>query len=463
MTVIIGITANYAMAADVEVVEDTVTDDDGNFHAWQLSGTDNTSTLEITHVCGNTGNPSQELDPILFVQSPSIFRQDDDSFTPCDQFSSSIVNFGLDEVEDGCWITQANGIGDGTGPYTLTLDLQGPGDITPLGTVSSFSFCTDGVPLCEAQVLACDVPFQEALTNCGVQSQHDWMNDPNPDDIALQVFAIDPFCEVTDWDGICEAEYLFFCNADSLEQFNTCVANTSCEEPGLETEKFYTETDKDIEAGFFGTVLPFKNAIVDTENPTQTVKAVLDKNGNIKSYNPGQYYAVTKVTALTDLQEVWITEDDNLCTDVEQPISTMNPNKVPGGAYVALMCPDGTSVDLSSELANSDPPRLFINDANNVEAHVENVPEGCMVFLGVKYSPGLKGENFQSVEQPWCENWEFVTAINAAGDEFRDSAHRVLEVVECGENEVINPANGKCICPEGFIETPTGICIAGET
>jgi len=178
-------------------------------------------------------------------------------------------------------------------------------------------------------------------------------------------------------------------------------------------------------------------------------------------YNPGQYYAVTKVTALTDLQEVWILEDDSECTE-DFSISKMNPNKVPGGAYVALMCPDGTSVDLSSELANSDPPRLFINDGGNVEAHVEDVPEGCMVFLGVKYSPGLKGENFQSVGQPWCENWEFVTAINAAGDEFSDSAHRVLEVVECGENEVINPANGKCICPEGFEETPSGICVASE-
>ncbi len=197
----------------------------------------------------------------------------------------------------------------------------------------------------------------------------------------------------------------------------------------LETEKFYTETDKDIEAGFFGTVLPFKNGIVDTGNPTQTVKAVVDRNGNIKSYNPGQYYAVTKVTALQDLDEVWITEDDSLCTEVNQPISKMNPKKVPGGAYVALMCPDGTSVDLSSELANSDPPRLLINAAGNVEAHVEDVPEGCMVFLGVKYSPGLKGENVQSIDQPWCENWEFVKAINAAGQEFTDSAHMVLEVI----------------------------------
>ena len=165
------------------------------------------------------------------------------------------------------------------------------------------------------------------------------------------------------------------------------------------------------------------------DDGTQTVSAVIHpKNGKITSYNPGQYYAVTKVTALTDLQEIWITEDDRACTEGDQPISKMSPAKVPGGAYVALMC-DGVSVDLSSELAHSDPPGLFINDGGNVEAHVEDVPEGCMVYLGVKYSPGLKGENVQSIDQPWCENWEFVTADTESGDVFTDSAHMVLEVI----------------------------------
>ena len=70
----------------------------------------------------------------------------------------------------------------------------------------------------------------------------------------------------------------------------------------------------------------------------------------------------------------------------------MNPNRVPGGAYVALMC-DGVSVDLSSELAHSDPPRLFINDEGNVEAHVEDVPEGCEFTNG----GGFIQQNIQTV------------------------------------------------------------------
>jgi len=70
-----------------------------------------------------------------------------------------------------------------------------------------------------------------------------------------------------------------------------------------------------------------------------------------------------------------------------------------------------------------------------------------MVFLGVKYSPGLKGENVQNVDQPWCENWEFVTAINAAGEEFTDSAHRVLEVIGLPEPE---PEPEPSTCDECF-------------
>jgi len=244
----------------------------------------------------------------------------------------------------------------------------------------------------------------------------------------------------------------------------------------FETEKFYTETDKDIENGFFGTLLPI------TDDDTQTVQAVIHpKNGKITSYNPGQYYAVTKVTAFVDLATVSIFEEDFDCTVRDKPISIWNPAKVPGGAYVWMMCPDGTTVDLTSELANADPPQLFRNDFGVLEAHVEDVKAGCMVFLGVKYSPGLKGETFHKLEPQdlFCENVEIVCAnltdepigipfpgvyrdLNTCEADVTDSAHRILEVVRCGENEAVNPINGKCICPEGFEETPSGICVAAE-
>ncbi len=575
MTFLIGITANYAIAADTEVVEGSiVVPDQPDIHFWTLSGTDGTSTLEVTLVCGNSGDPSITLDPALTVFSPTFPRSDDDSFTPCETFHSSIVNFAAGEVEDGCWETQSSDslFGDTTGPYTLTLELSGPGDITPLETDNGFD-CFPEEPcdpdeencfpedLCEAQQLACEVPFLEAPLICEIQSQNDWRTDPNPDDIALQVFAADPFCIDVFWEPLCEEQYFDICTADAQEQFLTCLDETPCEVPlasihvlkfnaitgegiegweillectdgtqrdgttdgdgmvwfedipapnlcevseelrpgwtpttppsvtvelnpeddkevtfgnvrALETEKFYTETEIDIEAGDFGVKLPF------TDDDTQTVQAVIHpKNGKITSYNPGQYYAVTKVTAFVDLATVSIFEEDFLCTD-DKPISIWNPAKVPGGAYVAMMCPDGTTVDLTSELANADPPQLFRNTAGVLEAHVEDVKAGCMVFLGVKYSPGLKGFSIDELgpQDLFCENLEIVCAnltdepipfpglyndMIACISDVTDSAHRVLEVVKCGENEEEDAA-GECVCIEGFVETPSGICVAGE-
>jgi len=137
LTFLVGISANYAIAADVEVIEDDVTDGDGDFHQWQFSGTSGASSLVVTLVCGNTSNPSEELDPVLQVQSPSMMKTDDDSFTACTIFSSSIVVFDPGEVEDGCWFTQSRGFSGDTGPYTLTLDLSGPGTISFEGEAES--------------------------------------------------------------------------------------------------------------------------------------------------------------------------------------------------------------------------------------------------------------------------------------------------------------------------------------
>jgi len=278
------------------------------------------------------------------------------------------------------------------------------------------------------------------------------------------------------------------CNDDNACTIDVCnLQNNLCEFSDpilcLETKKFYTETEIDIEAGDFGEKLNFKDGDqVCTNEGAQTVQAVIHpKKGTISSYNPGQYYAVTKVTANQDLDSVWIFEDDLDCTQRDLPyssISKWNPAKVPGGAYVAMMC-DEVTVDLTSELAKSG--ALFRNEDTGVlEAHVDDVKEGCMVFLGVKYSPGLKGETLDTLEPEdlSCENWEFVCVkladedngntdpINANNfipceDGFIDSAHRVLEVIKCGENEEEN-LDGDCVCKPGFEETPGGICVAAE-
>jgi len=124
------------------------------------------------------------------------------------------------------------------------------------------------------------------------------------------------------------------------------------------------------------------------------------------------------------------------------------------------MCGEQT-IDLSDELAESG--ALKINDAGFVEAHVEDVPAGCMVFLGVKYSPGLKGEDVESIQQRSCENWEFVKGTTVAGQEFKDSAHRVLAVtglpVECTDDTDCGFVEQ---CIPGVCDLNTFTCVPGD-
>ena len=175
LTFLIGITANYAYAAAIEVIEDDITDVDGDFHAWTFLGTDGASVLTATLECGNTANPLDfSLDPVLFIQSPSMAKSNDDGFTACDSFSSSIVMFNAGEVEDGCWITNSQGfqgLGDETGPYTLTLNLAGSGNIVGHGEVDSVDFICPEVPV-GGELLPLD---STALLLAGLQSSTIWM------------------------------------------------------------------------------------------------------------------------------------------------------------------------------------------------------------------------------------------------------------------------------------------------
>lgn len=190
----------------------------------------------------------------------------------------------------------------------------------------------------------------------------------------------------------------------------------------IEAEKFYTHTNVDFQPtadeSSFGDLLPLASDVFDDGyyTPLFMLKAKL-KNGKVQNYTPGQYYAVTKVNIISDLPLASDVFDDgyytlNIVEDfsdcVDQGISIVNPKNAPGGALVVVVDPEGNVTDLSSELAESG-ALSFNEDFTTAEAVLEGPLEaGSMVYMYVKFRPGLKKEEFPA-ENPMCRNTETVS------------------------------------------------------
>lgn len=161
------------------------------------------------------------------------------------------------------------------------------------------------------------------------------------------------------------------------------------------------------------------------------VQAVKKKNGTVTSYNPGQYYAVSTITPLTNLDTLWIFERYGECTEGDSPLSALNPKMGTGGGNVVIVAvgPDGVakqiadsntlgySTDLgfgmdttvSVEVTDSvdedlapDPDGNGVPD--NAEAHLTNVPADHIILMYVKFGPGLKGQAVPEPPDDTCIN-----------------------------------------------------------
>ncbi|MBA7571633.1 hypothetical protein ES708_13399 [subsurface metagenome] len=95
-----------------------------------------------------------------------------------------------------------------------------------------------------------------------------------------------------------------------------------------------------------------------------TLEAVIHpKNNKVRSYNPGQYYAVSTVNVLVDVDELIIVEDWSACTD--PPISVLNPKKG-GGSVVIVQVGPGDDVAYQILNATSDAVTITGNTATAV-------------------------------------------------------------------------------------------------
>ena len=135
-----------------------------------------------------------------------------------------------------------------------------------------------------------------------------------------------------------------------------------------------------------------------------TLEAVIHpKNNKVRSYNPGQYYAVSTVNVLVDVDELIIVEDWSACTD--PPISVLNPKKG-GGSVVIVQVGPGDDVAYQIFDATSDAVTITGNTATAV---LENVAAGTTILMYVKFGPGLKGETWEGTVGP-CINYNSATA-----------------------------------------------------
>ena len=153
------------------------------------------------------------------------------------------------------------------------------------------------------------------------------------------------------------------------------------------------------------------------------LEAVVNKRDVVKSYNPGQYYAVSTVDVLTDVEMLTIEEDFSGCIAEEGGISVLNPVKGGGRLVVVQVGPDD---EVAYQILDAKSPEVLIVDGvATVSLGAQDA--GTTILVYVKFGPGLKGELW--TEELTCENWNsaWVVADPVEEDIVSDSA--MLELV----------------------------------
>jgi hypothetical protein len=144
------------------------------------------------------------------------------------------------------------------------------------------------------------------------------------------------------------------------------------------------EKDNDLEVDcpdgtLLGTLLP-----IDPVTGNYIVEAVV-KNDKVKSYNPGQYYAVSTVNVLVDVDELTIEENWCDCTD----ISALSPAQGGGSVVIVQVGPGGVLYQILD--AKSEEVTV---DTCKATAELEDVPAGTTILMYVKFGPAQKHDNF---------------------------------------------------------------------
>jgi len=373
MIFLIGFTTNNANAADEEIIEGAIVVLGGtDVFFWEFIGTDDTSDLEVKLECGNSGDPSTTLDPFLTVIDPSgNVRDDDDSGVgPCNFFEGSKLEYMPGEVEDGCWTTILEGaFGGSSGPYTLKVELQGPGLIE--------------------QGTACVLDVVEA-EKTWTKTDYNW----------------DPICTLVDP-----------ISGDCLETRPANINNNG------EVGDPNFPADDDVLA----------DSLDPDGDGTSDVVLQVKRNGNISNMNPGAIYALTTVEILNDLEMLEVEERYDDCTDtLLELLNQKNLTRNVKVAWAddngditevteRLYDPLDLGVVFVGDVDDSS-ATVKINDSSILE-------EGNTVYVLVKFDDKLRNEVFADLADLDCVNDELVTST-IAGLEFVSNPDATLRFTE---------------------------------
>jgi len=156
---------------------------------------------------------------------------------------------------------------------------------------------------------------------------------------------------------------------------------------------------------------------MDVAEENYQLEAVVKGNGIVTSYFQREYYSVSSINVLEDVDLLTIIEDWDDCDE----ISELSPRNG-GGSVVIVQMYGGVPVQILN--AKSEEVTVSGNEATVV---LENVSAGTEILMYVKFAPGLKGEDW---EGPYGPRVNYNTAEVTLG-EFTDSemASAMLEVI----------------------------------
>jgi hypothetical protein len=201
------------------------------------------------------------------------------------------------------------------------------------------------------------------------------------------------FEEDNDGDGLCSEDPVDF-DADGNPIDN-------------DGDGLFNEDDVDCEETSLGTLLP-------TDADEDYIVEAVVKNGKVKSYNPGQYYAVSTVNVLEDVDTLTIVEDWSNC----EYISALSPAQGGGCVVIVEVGPDGVPCQILD--AKSDEVTV---SGCTATATLGAVSAGTTILMYVKFGPAQKHLEF---DPGICENTNTAWVVESDKQE----ASATLELIE---------------------------------